>query len=124
MNNESDTEKLARQRRRWRHAWLISTFLILGSALFSFAAMNNFFVSRCGPISPRNTCIANLKQIDGAKMTWAFEWKKPAVTTVTDGDLFGPGLYLRDKPQCPSGGSYSLRRTGQKPRCSVFGHTL
>jgi hypothetical protein len=123
MDNESVAETDTRQQRRWSYAWIISTFLILSSALFGFAAKRNFFVC-CLSISPRNACIANLKQIDGAKMTWALEGKKPADTVVRDSDLFGPKLYLRDKPQCPSGGGYSLRRIGQKPRCSVYGHTI
>jgi hypothetical protein len=126
MIEEPDSEGKRRPKGPWVRALELSIYLILGSCLFTFATMNNFFVSRCGghPTAKKNACISNLMQIQGAKHTWAFEWKKPAVTKVTDGDLFGTGLYLRDKPQCPSGGSYSLRRTGQKPRCSVLGHTL
>lgn len=123
MDHESDAEAETRQQRRWRYAWIISAFLISGSALFTFAAKNNFFVY-CHYMSPKNACIANLKQIDGAKNTWALEGKKSAGAVVKDSDLFSPQLYIRDKPQCPGGGSYSLRRTGQKPRCSVFGHTI
>jgi hypothetical protein len=126
MDKESDAKIKMRQQRRWNYAWIISTFLILGSALFGFAAKRNFFVC-CLSISPRNACTANLKQIDGAKNTWALEGKKRAGAVVVDGDLFGTNLYvhyLRNKPDCLSGGRYSLRPVGQKPRCSVFGHTI
>jgi hypothetical protein len=127
MNNELDDEMKVRQQRRWSYAWIISTLLILASAFFTFAAKNNFFYSRCGPVSPRNVCISNLKQIDAAKNTWALERKKPVGAVVRDSDLFGTNLYvhyLRDKPECISGGRYSLRPVGQKPRCSVYGHTI
>jgi hypothetical protein len=125
MDNESDAEVEARQQRRWNYAWIISTFLILGSGLFTFAVKNNFFGYGCiHRTSLKNVCIGNLKQIDGAKSTWALENKKPPGAVVVDGDLFGRTLYIRDKPQCPSGGTYSLRRTGQKPRCTIPEHII
>lgn len=124
MDNESDAEIKSRQQHRWNVAWIISTLLILSSALVTFAAKNNFFVYGCHRPSPKNACVANLKQIDGAKNTWALEGKKPAGAVVRDSDLFGPSLYLRDKPECLGGGRYSLRPIGQKPRCSVYGHAI
>ena len=63
--------------------------------------------------------MANLKQIDGAKATWALEQKKVTGDTVTDSDLFGASAYIRDKPLCPGGGTYTLDVIGNKPSCSL-----
>ena len=65
-------------------------------------------------------CIANLKQIQGAKATWALEHKL-ANTDPTDSDLFGPGKYIREKPVCPQGGTYKLRGVEENPVCSIGG---
>lgn len=126
MDNEPDTEIPAQPQRRRHFAWTICTCLIVGAAALPIAVRGNFFHSRCGghPYMLRNACIANLKQIDGAKSTWALENKKPDGSVVTGDELFGRTLYIRDTPQCPGGGIYSLRRTGEKPRCTMPGHTV
>jgi hypothetical protein len=69
-------------------------------------------------------CIAKLRNIDGAKATWALENKKTDADIPTDADLFGPTAYMRQKPQCPQGGVYTIARVGDRPTCSVPGHTL
>jgi len=53
------------------------------------------------------------------------EHRKTTNDIPPDFDLFGaaPAL-MREKPTCPSGGSYTIGRVGEKPRCSVTGHTL
>ncbi len=76
--------------------------------------------------SPKNSCIANLKQIDGATQQWALENKKAATDTysLTDTDLLA---YFRGStlPLCPLGGRYSAGTNVQDvPRCTVPGHTL
>jgi len=115
-----------RQRRRWHRAFLASLIAVFGSAALMVALPCRFnpFMSRCGNASPRNSCIANLKQLDGAKQTWALENKKTGEAVPRAADLFGPTLYLREKPSCPSGGAYLLGRVSRKPRCTVPGHTL
>ena len=72
----------------------------------------------------RQTCITTLKSIDTAKAQWMAEAQKSANETPTDADLFGENKPLRDKPKCPSGGSYDLRRAGEKPTCTVAGHAF
>ena len=67
-------------------------------------------------------CVANLKQIDVAKATWARQMRKTATDIPLDADLFGPGKYLPQKPMCPSGGVYTLGTVGTKATCSVPGH--
>ena len=87
-------------------------------------AIPNFIKAR--EVANRTACIANLKQIDGAKATWALEAKKSATQTPTDGDLFGNALYIREKPECPANGTYTLGVVNDKPTCSQAseGHTL
>jgi hypothetical protein len=74
--------------------------------------------------SPRNGCIAQLKQIDGAKAVWALENKKLITDVPTATDLYGTNAYIRDEPKCPLGGKYVIGSVQQKPRCSIPGHTL
>ena len=71
-----------------------------------------------------NACIANLKQIDGGKATWALENKKTGSDVPTGEELFGEQAYIRDKPVCPAGGAYLLRSVDSKPSCTFADHTL
>ncbi len=79
---------------------------------------------RAKEVAQRTACLANLKTIEGVKGMWALENRRANADTPTDTDLFGPGLYIREKPQCPSSGSYSLNTVESKPTCSVPSHTL
>ena len=92
--------------------------------LLAAIAIPNFVKARTA--SQRNACIANLKQIDGAKATWALEQKKTTTDTPTDADLFGATLYIREKPACPANGAYTLGTVDAKPVCSLAaeGHSL
>jgi hypothetical protein len=71
--------------------------------------------------SARGACISNLKTIQGAKDTWALEFKKTTNDVATDSDLFGDTKYIREKPVCPEGGVYSIGRVGSYPTCSIGG---
>jgi len=71
--------------------------------LLAAIAIPNFVKARTA--SQKNACIANLKQIDGAKATWALETKQIDSATPGDADLFGPTAYIRRKPECPAGGA-------------------
>ena len=71
-----------------------------------------------------SACRANLHAIDGAKRVWALEHRKMDSTVPTDADLFGPASYIREKPKCPSGGSYAVRAVEDHPLCSVPGHVF
>lgn len=71
----------------------------------------------------RKTCQANLHwfgdgRIGSAKGSWAVEAKQPATAVPADSDIFGPTLYIRTKPLCPLGGTYSLNAVSAKPTCS------
>lgn len=72
--------------------------------------------------SAGNSCINNLRQLDGALQQWALEYKLTNGAPVTVIDLL-PYLKGQALPTCPNAGSYSVTQVGQLPRCSA-GHTL
>src|SRR5512137_701765 len=84
--------------------------------LLAAIAIPNFIKARTA--SQKSACIANLKQIEGAKATWALETKQIATATPTDADLFGTDKYIREKPECPARGSYTLAGVDAKPSCT------
>jgi hypothetical protein len=68
-------------------------------------------------------CINNLRQIGGAKQQWALENHK----TTNDVPLWDDVRpYLRIGIACPQGGTYTLGRVDEPPRCSIGAplHTL
>jgi hypothetical protein len=79
------------------------------------------FTRGCKP-SPRIACIANLKQIEGAKNTWQLEYEKTTNDVPTDADLFGTNHYIKIKPNCWAGGVYTLGP--DRPKCSIPEHNL
>src|SRR5215216_1567399 len=85
--------------------------------LLAAIAIPNFVKSRTA--SQRNACMANLKQIDGAKASWALEQKKTNTDTVTTTDLYGATCFIRTEPLCPAGGTYSLGTVQDRVWCSV-----
>jgi hypothetical protein len=70
----------------------------------------------------RNACINHLRQINDAKELWASETHQTAgnETIVHEVDQHINGRALN----CPNGGIYDYGKVGEKPRCSVKGHTL
>ena len=90
--------------------------------LLAAIAIPNFIKAR--EASQKNACIANLKQFEGAKATWALENKKVSTDSPTDADLFGATLYVREKPECPAAGTYELGSVATKATCSITGHSL
>ncbi|MBI4323975.1 MAG: prepilin-type cleavage/methylation domain-containing protein [Chloroflexi bacterium] len=103
---------------------LIDTMLVVAIiGLLAVIAVPNFAKARNN--ARVKICIANLKQLEGAKQRWALENKKgdsatPAVTNIVS-YLNGQGL-----PVCPAGGTYQLKRMDKDPSCSLSrsGHTL
>src|ERR1043166_3460750 len=80
-----------------------------------------------GGAGQKNACIANMKQIDGAKATWALENKKVDTDVPVDADLFGNTAYIRVKPSCPGTVTpYTLGNVATPPSCawSASGHVL
>jgi prepilin-type N-terminal cleavage/methylation domain-containing protein len=90
--------------------------------LLAAIAIPNFIKAR--ESSQKNACIANLKQIDGAKNTWALENKKVSSETPATTALYGATLYIRDEPSCPAAGVYTIGTVSEKPKCNIDAHTL
>ena len=90
--------------------------------LLAAIAIPNFVKARTA--CQKSACIANLKQIDGAKVSWALENKKNATDTPTAADLYGATKYIRDEPTCPGSGTYTLNTVDSKPTCTITDHTL
>lgn len=90
--------------------------------LLAAIAIPNFVKART--LSQQNGCIENLRQLNCAKTTWALEKNQNGATVPDDTDLFGATLYIRMKPECPSGGTYDLQAVGTRPLCSIASHTL
>jgi len=85
--------------------------------LLAAIAIPNFVKARAS--SQKNACIANLKQIEGAKANWALETKQLDAAVPTAGALYGNSLYIRIAPVCPGGGTYSLNAVSDIPTCSL-----
>ena len=93
--------------------------------LLAAIAIPNFVKARTA--SQKNACIANLKQISGAKASWAMEQKKNNSDTPNATDLYGSTAYIRDEPTCPGGGTYTPGQVDTTVLCSLGatqGHTL
>ena len=86
--------------------------------------------TRARALTNQRICIDNLRQLEGAKVTWALELNKSQNDTPLDADLFGLASYVRVKPVCPGGGDdymLTIGAVGAKPTCSLaaaFGHSL
>jgi prepilin-type N-terminal cleavage/methylation domain-containing protein len=92
--------------------------------LLAAVAIPNFVKARS--YSQRSGCINNIKQIFGAKAVWALETGHTPSDTPNDSDLYGATNYIRAKPECPGGGSYTMMPVDTKPICSLqnLGHSL
>jgi len=96
--------------------------------LLAAIAIPNFVRARA--TAQKNACIANLKQIQGAKQVWALDYNKtdadePALTGVAGDKVSLTPDYIKKTPVCPSGGTYTVANVGSDPTCGYAnGHTL
>jgi len=90
--------------------------------LLGAIAIPNFIKSRNQ--SQLQACIQNLGKIEAAKQIWGVEHGKHESDTPSDADLFGPDLYIKEKPACPGGGTYELHTIGENVTCTISGHTI
>jgi len=88
--------------------------------LLAAIAIPNFVKART--TAQMNACIANLKQIDGAKQIFAIDANKTDTNTPTWGNLVSD--YIKRQPTCQSGGSYTIGTVGTIPACSTATHNL
>jgi prepilin-type N-terminal cleavage/methylation domain-containing protein len=100
--------------------------------LLAAIAIPNFIKAR--ETARKNTCINNLRLIDGAIQQWALENSKNSTDTVVITSLTtylgrgGKGTINGTGPgatKCPSGGSYTASNVNAQPQCSFgSGHVL
>ena len=84
--------------------------------LLAAIAIPNFVRARTN--AQTNACIANLKQIDGAKQLALLDGSGIAM-----GDLVP--TYIKQTPTCPANGNYTVGDANTDPTCSVGGtHAL
>ena len=71
-------------------------------------------------------CQNNLDEIQELKIMWATENHKTAHDVVTWDDIrpYFPNWFGTNGPTCPAGGTYTLGRLDEVPRCSIPGHKL
>jgi len=91
--------------------------------LLAAVAIPNFLKART--TAQKNTCIANLKAMDGAMQQWALEFKKDPTSAVTFADIVD---YLKGSiiPVCPMSGNYVISTVSVVPACSqsALGHSI
>jgi prepilin-type N-terminal cleavage/methylation domain-containing protein len=83
-------------------------------------AIPNFVRARS--TSQQNACINNLRQIDGAAQSWAFERGKKTGDAITYPADLTPYIKLNSAnsiPPCPAGGTYTEATVGSSPGCSL-----
>ncbi|MGA4643536.1 competence type IV pilus major pilin ComGC [Limisphaera sp. 4302-co] len=82
--------------------------------LLAAIAIPNFVRAR--ETAQQNTCVNNLRQIDGAKDQWALEQGKNTGDACHINDI---APYLRTVPTCPVGNSaYNVNVIGTAPACT------
>lgn len=107
--------------------------VVLIIAVLLAIAIPNFMKAR--DTSRAKACVANLRQIDTAKMQWAMDNKKVGTDTVNLGTVAGGDLdttlvprYIKNDLSCPSGGDYVVNAVDTNPTCPNVGtfatHTL
>ena len=100
------------------------TIILLGLLICAIALGVAYALRPAYPRAPsERVCRAFRKQMGMAKAQWATEEHKTTNDTATAAALFGPTRYMREEPQCPDGGNYTLGRVGEPVRCSVRYHT-
>ncbi len=62
-------------------------------------------------------CIANLKEIEGAKERWAVAMDVGRWDEAEMSDLVP--AFLKTEPRCPSGGNYTIDNTDNLPTCDI-----
>lgn len=92
--------------------------------LLAAIAIPNFIVEP--DTSPKNSCINNLRLIDGAIQQWALENNKTNTDAPTWKDLqrFLSRGADGPLPKCPSDGTYTIGTVKDIPTCSIPGHVL
>ena len=109
---------------RHRSGFTLMEIMLVVGLIGTLAAMAVPAFARARARSAGAACVNNLRQIESAKQRWALETKADSGALPTDADLFGPALYLKQKPECPAGGQYTIAAVNNPPACDQTGHVL
>jgi len=96
-------------------------------AILMSVAVPNYLKS--GKVASKNSCISNLRQIDGAVEQWAMDNNIPAGTvpgSFQESEIYN---YIDGgRPVCPSSGEYEIHAVNSKPQVTCSredeGHRL
>lgn len=84
--------------------------------LLAAIAIPNFVKARQS--AARQGCIANLKQIEGAKVLYALD--TPTLGSSTDITMTNlVSDYIKNTPSCPMEGTYTVGNINTRPTCSL-----
>jgi hypothetical protein len=72
----------------------------------------------------KNACVNNLRMIEGTKDQYAIENNLATGDSAPESELFGPDKFLRERPVCPEGGTYTINVVGTDAACTIEGHSL
>lgn len=89
--------------------------------LLAAIAIPNFVKARTQ--AQTNSCIANLKQIDGAKQIWAIDSGGTEASLPVMATHLVP-TYIKRTPTCPASGTYTVGTVGIVPVCDQTDHEL
>ena len=98
--------------------WIV--FGVVLVILLGGIALPNFI--KAWNTSTQNACISNLRQMDAAANQYALESHKTNGEAIHFPDDLKPYIKLNAAGEilpCPSGGSYSIARVGDTPKCSL-----
>lgn len=99
---------------------LVRLAIVLAAVFVVILAMA--FVSKRAQ-AQKAQCVSNLKQIQGAKESWALESKKGASDVCRAEDVT-PYLKNSTLPICPMRGSYEIGTIGGHVICTITNHAL
>jgi hypothetical protein len=91
-----------------------------GIGILAAVGLPNFIKARS--TSAANACINNLRQIDAAANQFALEKNLKTGDKINFPDDLTPYIKLNSQgkiPPCPQGGTYSIKRVGDTPTCSL-----
>lgn len=91
--------------------------VVLIIAVLLAIAIPNFMKAR--DTSRAKACVANLRQLDTAKMQWAMDEKKVGTDVPVSGDLIP--TYIKNTLECPAGGTYTISAVDTNPVCPNVG---
>lgn len=94
--------------------------VVLIIAVLLAIAIPNFMKAR--DTSRQKACIANLRQIDTAKVQYAMDAKLAKDAPVAWLNLTPD--YIKSQPACPAGGVYTPGAIDTNPVCTIALHTL